>query len=128
MMASEEEPDLWNLSNKLTRSGAALIMASDKPPDVLFQDNDHLRSRILAGLVLGLTLPDDSARLLIMDKMAKDRNLRLSPEVTHYLVTRKARNVKELGVLLEKLDAASLLLKRRITLPLVKVLEKEGTL
>jgi chromosomal replication initiation ATPase DnaA len=43
-------------------------------------------------------------------------------------VSRKSRNVKELEGLLDILDRASLELKRRITIPLIKTLEKEGLL
>ena len=49
-------------------------------------------------------------------------------KVIHYLITRKSRNIKELGGILDILDHASLELKRRITVPLIKMLEKEGTI
>jgi chromosomal replication initiation ATPase DnaA len=63
---------------------------------------------------------------MILDKMARDINVRIAPDVTHYLVTHKSRNVSELARILEALDTVSLQLKRRITLPIVKLLEKEG--
>jgi DnaA-homolog protein len=117
---------LWNLSNKLTRAGAALIFSSADPPLHTFARNAHMQSRITSGLVFGLEPPDDAVRMLILDKMARDRNVRVSRDVSHYLVTRKSRNVKELARIMEKLDETSLELKRRITLPLVKLLEKDG--
>jgi chromosomal replication initiation ATPase DnaA len=119
---------LWNLFNKLTRSGSPVIMASREPPEALFQGNVHVKSRITAGLVLNLDLPDDGARLLIVDKMARDRNIRISQDVCRYLVTRKSRNVKELERLIDILDRTSLELQRRITIPLVKLLEHEHQL
>jgi DnaA-homolog protein len=60
--------------------------------------------------------------------MARDKNVRISREVCAYLVSRKSRNVKELERLLDILDRASLELKRRITIPLAKTLEKDGLL
>ncbi|MGB6066620.1 MAG: DnaA/Hda family protein [Desulfomonilaceae bacterium] len=128
-LASEEDSAcLWSLSNKLTRSGAPLIMAARTPPEEIFPTNAHLRSRIVSGLVLSLGPPDDLIRMQIVDKMAKDKNVRVPPEVCQYLVSRKSRNIKELERLLELLDLASLELKRRITIPLIKTLEKEGLL
>ncbi len=127
-MTGQDAAHLWSLSNKLTRTGAALMLASREPFDVVFQGNQHLISRIAAGLVFTLEPPDDQARMLILDKMARDRSLRISGEVCRYLVTRKSRNVKDLEKLLHILDIASLRLKRRITLPLIRLLESEGEL
>jgi DnaA regulatory inactivator Hda len=121
-------PHLWNLSNKLARSGAPLIMASRVPPDKIFENDPHMKSRVTAGLVLRLDPPEDSVRILILDKMARDRHVRISPDVTHYLVTRKSRNVNDLATILDVLDRSSLELQRRITLPLIKLLERQGAL
>lgn len=117
---------LWNIANKLERAGLPLVTASLFPPEAVFADNPHLRSRLVSGLVFGLEAPDDSIRVLILDKMARDRNVRLTHDVANYLVTRKARNIKELEIILELLDLESLRLKRRITLPLVRSLESTG--
>jgi DnaA regulatory inactivator Hda len=128
LMRQADTTHLWNVFNKLTRTGAPVIMASREPPDGIFQENVHVQSRVTAGLVLKLDLPDDSIRLLIVDKMARDRNIRISEDVCRYLVTRKSRNVKELERLLDILDQTSLELQRRITIPLVKLLEHQGRL
>lgn len=128
LMDAEEAKMLWTLSNKLTRTGAPLLMASLFSPDELFLHDEHLRSRIVSGLVLQLEPPEDAVRMLILDKMAGDKNVRISREVAGYLVTRKSRNVKELQKLVDVLDQTSLQLKRRITVPLIKMLEKEGVL
>ncbi len=128
-LANEEDvARLWSLSNKLTRSGAPLILAARTPPEEIFPANAHLRSRIVSGLVLALEPPEDPIRMLIVDKMARDKNVRISHEVCAYLVSRKSRNVKELERMLDILDRASLELKRRITIPLAKTLEKDGLL
>lgn len=127
-MSEQDAAHLWSLSNKLTRIGAPLMLASRESFDVVFKGNQHLTSRIAAGLVFSLEPPDDQARVLILDKMARDRSLRISREVCRYLVTRKSRNVKDLEGILHALDVASLRLKRRITLPLIKLMESEGEL
>lgn len=128
LMDSEAAALLWTLSNKLTRTGAPLLMGSRLAPKELFTDDPHLRSRIVSGLVLEVQPPEDPVRMLILDKMARDKNVRISREVAGYLVTRKSRNVRELEKLVEILDHTSLQLKRRITVPLIKMLEKEGAL
>jgi DnaA-homolog protein len=128
VLAPNESARLWSLYNQTNRRGAPLMMASRVPANELFRDDPHLTSRVAAGLVFHLEPPEDNVRILIMDKMARDRQVRISREVCHYLVTRKSRNVNELSRLLEILDRTSLELQRRITLPLIKMLEKEGSI
>ena len=126
LIQDEDQADLWNLSNRMTRIGAPLLMAARFSGEEAFPANPHLRSRINSGLVFALDPPQDQDRLLILDKMARDRSIRIPHEVSNYLVTRKSRNIKELARALEILDLASLELRRRITLPLIKRLEAEG--
>jgi DnaA family protein len=128
LVQGDDATHVWNLANKLTRSGAPLLMGSRTPLEETFADNPHLQSRIKSGLVFRLEPPEDAIRMMILDKLARDRNVRISHEVIHYLVTRKSRNIKEMSRLLDILDRASLRLKRRITVPLIKLLEKEGAL
>jgi DnaA regulatory inactivator Hda len=126
LLGEQDTALLWTLSNQLTRVETALLMASELPPDDVFRGNEHLRSRTTAGLVLELAPPEDNSRVLIVDKIARDRNVRIPEEVCRYLVTRKSRNIKELERIIAVLDRASLELKRRITLPLVRLLEEQG--
>ncbi len=126
LMPQVDSGNLWNICNRVTRLGISLLMAARISAEELFPDNDHLRSRINSGLVFQLTPPQDQDRILILDKMAKERSIRIPQEVSNYLVTRKTRNIKDLAAALDMLDRTSLELKRRITLPLIKMLEADG--
>jgi chromosomal replication initiation ATPase DnaA len=128
LLSERDTAALWTLWNQLTRVGTPLILASRLPPIETFPENEHLRSRVTAGLVFELAPPEDHARMLIVDKIARDKNVRIPQEVSRYLVTRKSRNIKELERLVELLDHASLEMRRRITLPLVRMLEDEKLL
>jgi DnaA family protein len=126
LFTDHDRVSLWTLSNMLRRTATPLLMAAQGSPDELFPSNPHLLSRMCAGLVLRLDHPEDNVRMLIMDKIARDKNVRVSPDVFRYLLSRKPRNIKDLENVLDVLDAASLERKRRITLPFVKLLETEG--
>ena len=128
LLGENEAIHLWNLSNKLTRVGGALLLTSKLSPEETFPLNPHLISRVLAGLVFELAPPPEHVRLLIMDKLARDRNVQLSQNVTRYLLSHTARNVKELEKIIDMLDSASLEYKRRITIPFIKFLEEQGVL
>lgn len=119
---------LWNVCNKITRQGSPFIMTATRTPEQIFKDDEHLKSRIMSGLIFHLTPPEDHVRLLIMDKIARDKSLKIPSEVYFYLITRKSRNLKELEHIIQKLDQASLQFKRRITIPFIKKLENEKLL
>jgi len=128
LLDGEKSTHLWNLFNRLTRVGIPMVLASAVPPEEVFAHDPHVQSRITSGLVFRLDPPDDAIRMLILDKLAADRHVRIGPEVCRYLVTRKSRNVKELNRIFDTLDRVSLESKRRITLPFVKLLEAQGLL
>jgi DnaA-homolog protein len=121
-----EANHLWNLWNQLITTGAGLVCSSTVGPELIFPENRHLSSRMISGLSLELTPPDDSARVLILDRMAKKRGVRLTHDVISYLLSRKSRNLKTLEDILLTLDQVSLEEKRRVTLKLIKDLEAEG--
>lgn len=126
LAAVNREAELLNLFNKAATRGVPLILTSLLPPGELFTDDLHLRSRMCSGLVFGLEPPEDPIRILILDKVARDRNVRLPQEVARYLVSHKSRSLADLSGILEKLDSRSLDMGKRITLSLVRSLEKEG--
>lgn len=119
---------LWNLWNKLLTTGAHLVCSSSVGPDQIFSDDPHLRSRMMSGLSVELLPPDDAARILILDRMAIRRGIRLTPDVINYLLSRKSRNLKRLEEILTILDRVSMEGHRRVTLWLVKQIEAEGTI
>lgn len=127
-ISASDSTHLWNLWNQLLTTGAHLVCASSVGPDHIFSDNPHLRSRMISGLSLELTPPDDAARVLILDRMAIKRGLRLTHDVINYLLSRKSRNLNRLEEILRILDRISLEDRRRVTLRLIKDLEAEGLL
>ncbi len=126
LVTTDQSGTLWTIINKLTRCGACLITTSRLGPSDIFPTNPHLQSRVLSGLVFGVKGPDDNARMLVLDKISADKQIRISRDVYNFLARRKTRNVKDLARLLDALDAASLEYKRPITIPFIKLLEKDG--
>jgi chromosomal replication initiation ATPase DnaA len=119
-LAEGEDQDLWTLFNKAMRGFAALIMSSRGPVGERFLDNAHLVTRIESAIQLRLDAPDDNARLLIVDKLIRDRNIRVSHEVCRYMVNHFSGNMKQMEELIMDLDLHSMRMKRRITIPFIK--------
>lgn len=122
-ISGDDSFSFWSLYNKLNRNDGLIVITSREHPSEMFQGNDHLRSRLLSGLVIRIEPPTDTERPLILEQMAIERGFRISPEACNYLLRRKSRNLKELDRILGLIDARSLETKRRITVPFIKELE-----
>jgi DnaA family protein len=62
---------------------------------------------------------DDKAEALV--KRAKMRGLELSIECARFLLTRLSRDMRALLDVLDKLDHASMVQQRKLTIPFIKV-------
>ena len=79
-----------------------------------------LASRLDWGRVVGLLPLDDADKLRALQLRAQLRGLSLSDDVGRYLLQHLARDMRSLCHALERLDRASLVAQRRLTLPFIK--------
>ncbi|MEG3637702.1 DnaA/Hda family protein [Magnetococcus sp. PR-3] len=108
------------LYNRLRAVGGHLLGAGRIDPSSMAGLRDDLRSRLLWGPVLHIDEPDEASLDAIMDKLASDRQLRLSEAVRHFLLMRLPRQVPEFARTIERLDKEALRQQRPITVPLAK--------
>ncbi|AKQ33225.1 DnaA regulatory inactivator Hda [Candidatus Coxiella mudrowiae] len=102
-----------------------IIAGKDIPPQLNCQLAD-LRSRLSWGLVFQVVGLSDTEKIKALQMRAHDRGFELSDEVGQFLLLYYTRDMSLLFNLLDKLDQASLIAKRKLTLPFVKtVLERE---
>jgi DnaA family protein len=112
---------LFNLHNRLRAEGGALLVAGDAAPAQLSLRAD-LVTRLASGLVYHLKGLDDAEKAAALTTHAHSRGIRLSREVTDYLLRHARRDLPSLLALLEALDRYSLETKRAVTVPLVREL------
>ncbi|MFT4581921.1 MAG: DnaA family protein [Gammaproteobacteria bacterium] len=116
----EWEEALFNLFNRTEAVGARLLVSSTDGP-LQFQFNlADLRSRLSSGLVYTLLDLDDTEKQQALQKRAADRGLSMPDNVARYLITRLRRDMHELTVIFERIDAASLSAGRELTVPFVR--------
>ena len=115
-LTAQQQEELFHHFNN--RQGRGLITTSQLPVAQLSLLPD-LKSRLLTGQHIEMQLPTEAELTHLLQSWATTRQLTLSPEVTHYLLTRTARNPHTLLGLLNQLNTLSLLQKRAITIPLV---------
>jgi DnaA family protein len=99
--------------------GVAWVAAGRVPPVDLALRED-LRTRLGWGPVFALqALPEDQARA-VLRRESDRRGFMLSDEVMDYLLTRFARDLSHLMLLLDRLDGFALAEHRGVTVPLLK--------
>lgn len=101
------------------RQGRLLCAGSAAPAGLGLTLND-LVSRLVAGTVQHLESLRDPDRVRALQVRARARGLDLPDAVATYLLTRSPRDMHALMALLDRLDAASMAAKRRLTVPFVR--------
>lgn len=108
--------------------GVQLVAAGRVPP-VDLPVRDDLRTRLGWGHVFALQPLAESDVRAALRREADRRGIFLSDDVMDYLLTRFARDLKHLMLLLDRLDTFALSQQRAITVPLLKaMLAEEGGL
>lgn len=114
------EETLFDAFNRIRDAGTRLIITGDVPSQQLPLDLADLRSRLCWGLSLQLQPLTDEQKQQALKFAAKQRSFDLPDNVAQYLLTHFGRQQHELFTMLAKLDEASLVAKRKLTIPFVK--------
>lgn len=114
------EEALFHLYNRCREAQGRLLFAALAPPAAAGFALPDLASRLGAGPVYRLTVPDDAALAALLQRRARHRGLVLGEEVAAYVVQRGERTPAALMQLLEALDEHALARQRRLTIPFVK--------
>ena len=110
---------------ELRREGGFMIVSSTYPPAEL-SSNPHLRSRLLAGVVLELRYPEESELRPLVAALLEQRNMRVSDRTLDYLLQRLPADPLSLASIFDRINQYSLQESRPARLGLVrKVISSE---
>jgi len=112
------EGALFTLFNRIQEAGSNLVVAGRKPPSTLTRTD--LSSRLASGVTIELPAPNETALRQILHHRAATLGLQPGEEAVTYLLQRTRRDLHSLMALLERLDRASLVTQRRLTVPLIR--------
>ncbi len=121
---SDKERALFALFERVKQSQGRLIVSATQPPKASGFSLEDLVSRLASGLVYPLNALTDAQQFDAIKLRANQRGLSISDEVVKYLLSRSSRDTSELFFLLDEIDKASLIEKRRITIPFLQTLLK----
>jgi DnaA-homolog protein len=116
----EWEEAVFHCFNRLQHSGCKLLIASIHNPAMNKIQLADLRSRLATALIYQLETLDDEAKQQVLIIHAQSRGLDLPDEVAKYLLRHHSRDIRILMNVLQRLDKASMVAKRRLTIPFVR--------
>jgi DnaA family protein len=121
------EAALFRLFNAAAELRTRLIFAAAAPPRRPGWLLEDWRSRAASCVVYQLRELDDAGRIEALQLHAVQRGLQLPYEAADYLVKRMPRDSHSLFDILDRLDEASWVAQRRLTIPFIRdALEKHA--
>lgn len=114
------EMALFDLINRVRENNSHLILASALPPDDISVKLPDLRSRLSWGPVFQLQDLTDKEKYHALSYRAGQNGLELAENVADYLMQRYPRDMFGLFERLDMLDKASMVMQRKLTIPLIK--------
>ncbi len=114
------EEEFFHTFNALYENQKQIVITSDKPPGEIKDIESRLKSRFSWGLIVDIQPPELETRIAIIQKKAELFNLKLSPEIVEFIAQNISSNVREIEGALIKISAFKSIMRRPITLSLVK--------
>ena len=102
-----------------------LLFSASRPPLALGLRLPDLATRLAAGAVYRIQALTEQELSRAVQLRAYQRGLELSDDVIQYLFRRIPRNSKAIFDLLDRVDEAAYVKKRRLTIPFIREIEKE---
>lgn len=122
------EESILEAHERLFLGKGRLLFSASRPPLAVGFKLPDLATRLAAGEVYRIHALTEQQLPRAMQLRARHRGLDLPEEVIHYLMRRTPRNSKAIFDLLDRIDEAAFVRKRRLTVPFIREIEKDHTL
>ena len=110
----------WSDNKNKRLTGTSLVLCANSLPKQLNIKLDDLISRLEWGACYHLLSLNDEDKLGALQLRAQLKGMKLPVDVGRFLLNRLSREMSTLLKTLDKLDNASLVAKRKLTIPFVK--------
>lgn len=118
------EQSLFNLFNQVRDSNNRLLVGSHLSPRQLPLVLPDLKSRMQWGTVFQLQSFSEEEKIGLLKFKASKLAMALPDDVIYFLIQRVGRSIADLLMVMDRLDKASLIEQRRLTIPFVKKILK----
>jgi len=93
---TKSQEELFHTFNILYDLSKQIVFSSDRPPGVIPDIEQRLRSRFEGGLVVDITPPDYETRLAILKIKCQEKNYFLDEQILSLIANKITRNIREL--------------------------------
>jgi chromosomal replication initiator protein len=104
------QEEFFHLFNALYEINKQVVFSSDRPPQVIPELEERLRSRFEGGMLAAITPPEYEARKAILRAKAAQRELIVPEEILEFIANNVQNNIRELEGALQSIFAQSKLL------------------
>lgn len=111
---------IFDLYNRLVEQGKALIIVGNQAPQQLGISLPDLVSRLHACTSFQLRLLSDDDKQKLLQQKARLRGIELPDEAARYLLNHHDRDIRSLVSILDRLDKASIVHQRKLTIPFIR--------
>lgn len=121
-LARQPEGEFWlfDVINQVRERGIGLLMTSQEPPIHAGFVLPDLASRLVWGVVMGVSPPNEAEKLELLRRKARERGLELPFDAASFVLTHCARDVGSLMRAIDQLDVASFAAQRKLSLSFVR--------
>ncbi len=114
------EEALFNFFNRMREAGGRLILAADQNAHNININLADLRSRLSWGITYHIKTLSDDEKISALKFRAHQRGFQMNDDVACYLMKHAPRDMSGLMSLLDKLDYATLVEQKKLSIPFVK--------
>ena len=118
------QEEFFHTFNSLYTAKKQIVITSDKPPSVMKNFEERLKSRFEWGLTADIQPPEVETKIAIIEKKAEEERIEIPDDVASFIAQNVLSNIRELEGSVNKLFAYSKMFREKITLELAKQLLK----
>ena len=116
------QEEFFHTFDSLYTAKKQIVITSDKPPSVMKNFEERLKSRFEWGLTADIQPPEVETKIAIIEKKAEEEEIEIPGDVASFIAQNVLSNIRELEGSLNKLFAYSKMFREEITLELAKQL------
>ena len=110
----------YSILNHIKQFDHFILVNSEKPLKEINFDLKDLQSRINSFLFIGINLPTDDLLQVIISKSFSDKQIKLNPKISNYIIKNVDRSYDKMFKFLKEIDDLSLSSGKPININLIK--------
>ena len=110
----------YSILNHIKQFDHFILVNSEKPLKEINFDLKDLQSRINSFLFIGINLPTDDLLQVIISKSFSDKQIKLNPKISNYIIKNVDRSYDKMFKFLKEVDDLSLSSGKPININLIK--------